>query len=308
MVANPIANTSHPGRRWIWAAFLLVIPLGSLAFASWWLTEPLKPIEAKPPRGPVAAAPKPAPRPDEPPPWPAERLEGDAAKRLLLDTLLAVSVRLNALDDYTAIFRKQERIKGTLGPEQTLAMKVRQRPFAVYFKFISPTPGKEVVYAEGYHNNKLIAHSTGVSKWLVPRLAVPPDHPLALADTRHAITEAGLANLASRLIAFRRADLTDREAETILDRTTDEKGRPRLRSVHIHPHPAPNLPFARSELLYDPETRFPVQISNYEWNPPGEGGELPLVERYSYDDLHFNVDLTALDFDPANPAYSFHRY
>ena len=31
-------------------------------------------------------------------------------------------------------------------------------------------------------------------------------------------------------------------------------------------------------------------------------------ERYQYDDLDFEAPLSALDFDPANPAYAFHRY
>ena len=70
-----------------------------------------------------------------------------------------------------------------------------QKPFAVYLKFLAPQAGKEVVYAEGHHENKVIAHSGGLARLLVPRLAVAPDHPLALADSRHAVTEAGVANL-----------------------------------------------------------------------------------------------------------------
>ena len=187
-------------------------------------------------------------------------------------------------------------------------MKVRQRPFAVYFKFISPHEGKEVVYAEGQRENHVIAHGGGIVRFLVPRLAVPPTHPLALADTRHAITEAGLANLTMKLINFRRMDLKDAEAITILDRTTDEKGRPRLRSVHRHPTPHQDRPFAYVEVLYDPESRIPVQISNFEWAGPENRDQPLLAERYLYEDLDLDAKLTALDFDPANPAYAFHRY
>jgi hypothetical protein len=240
--------------------------------------------------------------------WPEGRLAGRAAKELLLKLLIPVGETLAGIEGYTATFRKQERLRGTLGPEQTLAMKVRHQPFAVYLKFLAPVEGKEVVYAEGHHDNKVIAHSTGVARLLVPRLAVPPDHPLALADSRHAITEAGLANLTTRLIGFRRKDLDDPEAETILDRTTGPDGRAYLRSVHLHPHPNPDRPFARVEVLYDPETRFPVEISNYDWPEPGHEGDLPLAERYRYDDLDLGVTLSALDFDPANPDYAFQRY
>jgi hypothetical protein len=33
-----------------------------------------------------------------------------------------------------------------------------------------------------------------------------------------------------------------------------------------------------------------------------------LAERYLYENLDLDADLTALDFDPANPEYAFHRY
>jgi hypothetical protein len=242
------------------------------------------------------------------PAWPRERLEGARAKALLLDVLLAAAERLNRVDGYTATFQKQERIKGTLGPVQRLAMKVRHRPFAVYFKFLAPQAGKEVVYAEGHHDNKMIAHAGGVARLLVPRLAVAPDHPLALADARHPVTEAGLANLTAKLIGFRRKDLDDPEAETVLDRSRDDSGREWLRSVHLHPKPHPGRPFARVEVLYDPETFFPVDIRSYDWPAPGASDEPPLAEHYRYEDLDLDARLTTLDFDPANPAYAFHRY
>ena len=85
------------------------------------------------------------------------------------------------------------RINGVLGPEQVMAMKIRQHPFAVYFKYLSPHAGKEVVYAEGQHENKIIAHSGGVARFLVPRLAVPPDHPLASPIHRGSINSAASA-------------------------------------------------------------------------------------------------------------------
>jgi hypothetical protein len=284
---------------------------GTLAVVSWSLTAPLEDGGTNAPVAqgtPVPLTPAEARGPDVPPPWPEGKLEGVPAKKLLLDTLVAVGERLNGVKCYTATFHKQERIGGTLGPEQTLEMKVRQQPFAVYFKFLAPKPGKEVVYAEGHHDNKVIAHTGGLAGLLVPRLAVPPDHPLALADNRHTITDAGLAKLTAKLIAFRRMDLDDEEAVTVLDRTTGTDRRPWLRSLHLHPHKHPGRPFARVEVLYDPETRFPLRIRSYDWPEPGYKGDLLLAEYYAYDNLNLDADLTALDFDPANPAYAFHRY
>lgn len=301
------------GMRPYWRAVVLFFMLVALsvAGASWWLTEPLEDhpaaLVSAPGTAPVPLSPGEAALPGVPPPWPDCRLEGHKAKKLLLDSMIAAADQLNEVDGYTGTFKKQERLRGTLGPMQTLAMKVRQRPFAIYLKFLAPVPGKEVVYAEGHHDNKVIAHTPGVAGWLVPRLAVPPDHPLALAESRHAVTEAGLANLTKRLIHFREMDLADPEAVTVLDRTTDEEGHTRLRSIHTHPSPDPDRPFARCEIFYDLETRIPVEIYNYDWPETGHSGDLQLAEHYRYEDLNFHADLSALDFDPANPNYAFRR-
>jgi hypothetical protein len=314
MSASAIVGPS-PMRRWRWALYISM-PLAALAGTCWWLTAPLEepePVQAALADASAAASAlaknseRSADR-SRPAAWPSGKLDGPPAKALLLAVLEDVQARLDRVECYTATFRKQERLRGVLGSEQTLSMKVRHRPFAVYFKFLAPNPGKEVVYAEGHHDNKVIAHSTGVSRFLVPRLAVAPDHPLALADSRHAITEAGLSNLTERLIGFRKMDLDDDDAVTVLDRTSGPDSREWLRSVHLHTERSSARPFARVEVLYDPETRFPVRISSYDWPEPGHSGDLLLAECYSYDDLNLDADLSALDFDPANPEYAFHRF
>jgi hypothetical protein len=296
-------------RRWL--LILLVLPPLAVVAASWWLTEPL----ASTPAARATPAPPPAPSPTVPSApilaaaeWPSSRLEGDAAKRLLLEILVASERRLVAIPSYTATLRKRERIHGVLGPEQTLAIKVRHRPWAIYLKFLAPKAGKEVVYVEGKHDNKLIAHAGDWTRRLVPRIAVAPTDPLALAENRHPVTEAGLLHLTRRLLEFRRLDLGDSEAVTVMDRMTDDTGRPWLRSVHLHPHPDETRPFARVEVLYDPETMIPRRTTNYEWPKTGPSAEPEFAEMYAYDDLDLDATLSDLDFDPANPAYAFTRY
>ncbi len=243
------------------------------------------------------------------PPGPQERIDGQEAKRLLLDVLLDVEDRLSRTEGYTAVFHKQERIHESLGEEQILDMKVRHEPFSLYLKFRNHEPGKEVVYNEDRHDGDVIAHATGLAGRLIPRLKVPPDHPIAMTGNRHPVTEAGVLNLAKKLVHFRRMDLHDPEAVTILDRMTDDQGRTWLRSIHTHPHQHADRPFARVEVLYDPETLLPVQISNYDWpETPGDLEELKLAEKYQYEDLQTVETLSDMDFDPANPDYAFTRY
>lgn len=241
--------------------------------------------------------------------WPLGVLKGPEAKAVLLDVLLAVEARLEAQPSYTATFRKQERVDGRLQPEQTMAMKVRHNPFAIYLKFLQPDAGKEVVFHTGRYDGHIMAHGGKLTRLLLPRLKVPPDAPLAMKGNRHPVTEAGLLNLVKKLVRFRRLDLTDEDAETILDRVTDEQGRTWLRSVHSHPRDTGERPFAYVEVYYDPETRIPVRFDGYDWPESGVWrGERILGERYVYDDVDFEAELTDLDFDPANPAYEFKRF
>lgn len=294
-------------RRRKWLSLVLTVP-ALVVLTSWWFTAPLD-DEPGEPMSPVSSMPAPsAPSTGGRPAWPEGRLEGREAKERLLAIVEDAARRIDQATGYTATFKKQERLGGTLYPEQTMAMKVRQRPFAIYLKFLAPKAGKEVVFAEGHHGNKVIAHNGDWTRRLIPRLSVAPDSPTALAESRHPITEAGLSKLAEKLVTFRKIDLEDAEAVTILDRTTGPDGRAWLRSTHLHEHPNATRPFQKIEVLYDPETHFPLRISNYDWPAPGISGEPPLAERYAYDDLVLDAPLTALDFDPSNPAYEFLRY
>lgn len=315
MIANSIEPSSKPrvrGRLWLAISVVVFGPLLMLGFASWWLTEPLTSAETlptvrnTPQLPPVVTQQATAPTPVKLE-WPASRLEGQAAKQLLLDVLIAADRRLVAIPGYTATLRKRERIHGKLGAEQTLAMKVRHHPFAIYLKFLAPKAGKEVVYAEGKHDNKLIAHAGDWTRRLVPRIAVAPTDPLALADSRHPVTEAGIANVTRRLISFRQMDLEDPEATSELGRITDEDGREWFQSIHTHPHRKEARPYARIEVLYDPKTFFPHRITNFDW-PGTPDGELELAECYTYDDVNPSAELGDQDFDPANPSYAFTRY
>lgn len=275
----------------------------------WALTEPFVPnVKAGP--APVETPPTstsaevPAPRPQ----WPKTTLAGEPAKVLLLELLKTADARLKSVDCYTATFHKQERLRGKLPPEQTIRMKVRNQPFALYLKFLAPKKGKEVLYGVGLHDGKVIAHNGDWTRRLIPRLAVAPTDPLALADTRHPVTDAGLVNLTKRLIGYRELDLTDPQAVTVLDHVTDDQGRIWPRSVHTHPVKTAERPFIRVEVLYDPVTFIPRKITCFEWPEAGETGELKLGESYEYDDLNLDAHLDDRDFDLTNPDYEFTRF
>jgi hypothetical protein len=241
------------------------------------------------------------------PEWPETKMEGLAAKKLLLKTMKAVARSFQRVKAYTMIFRKQERIDDKLLPEQTYFVKVRNRPFAIYMKGIAPVKGRELIYAKGQFDDQVMCHPVGFSRLLMPRLKVPADHPLIMAESRHSLDEAGLANLIQKLARFQQRDLEEPEEITILDRVESPDGKKWLRSTHIHPVRREGRPFCESRILYDPVSRLPLRFTGYDWPAPGSSKRL-MGERYLYDDLDLDAALTARDFDPANPEYAFERF
>ena len=307
-VADP--STFQPGllrrKRWVWVLALGLIPL-TIAGLSWFFTASLVdhpgPLPAQ--TGGTEALVKP---PAKPVIWPTTKIDGIEAKRILLESAQRSFDRLDHLEGYTATFHRQERVAGVLGPQQIADLKIRNHPFAIYLKFQTPRPGKEVVYAEGHHDNKLIAHNGDWTRRLIPRLAVAPDSALAMVDSRHPVTDAGLLSLSRKLLHFRVLDMDDDDATTALDRTTLADGRECLRSIHTHSKPGDGRPFCYVEVLYDAQSQIPFQITSYDWPEPNHTGPLNLAERYAYENLNLEAKLTPTDFDPTNPEYAFMRF
>ncbi|WP_169975421.1 DUF1571 domain-containing protein [Tautonia rosea] len=320
MVANR-ASACLQARRWWVAIPSLMVPMGLVAGFCWWLTpslESLKSDVAQEHRASrsndlvqvgVANADETSEQLDLLPDWPEHRLEGQEAKQYLLDFMEYAVQKLDQVDGYSANLVRQERIKGELGLEQSLQIKVQHEPFAVYLRFEAPRPGKEALYHSGRFDDHLLAHNGDWTRRLFPRLKVDPHGPIALAENRHPITEAGLAHLARKLLHFRKLDLDDPRAETILDREIDENGKLWYCSTHSHSSFTEDRPFAYVEIRYCPELLIPLHIVSYDWPQPGcDDGELQLAERYHYENVNFDITFSELDFDPTNPDYGFQRY
>ncbi|QDV33373.1 DUF1571 domain-containing protein [Tautonia plasticadhaerens] len=305
------ANRTAVGRLPIVAVIGAVIPISLISAAGWWFTAPLEspaPAAARPDESSAdatTAGPRPAPLAE----WPAGRLDGREAKRYLLAFMEQAVRRLDRVDGYTAVLTRQERIGGELGPEQRLRIKIQHEPFAVFLRFEAPNAGKEVLFHEGRFEDHLLAHNGDWTRRLIPRFKLDPHGPIALADNRHPITEAGLAHLSRKLLQYRKLDLDDPHAETILDRSTDEDGRLWYRSVHTHSTYTDERPFAYVEIRYCPDLLLPLQIESYDWPEPCcDLEDVELAERYHYSDIDLDVSFSALDFDPTNPEYGFQRY
>jgi outer membrane lipoprotein-sorting protein len=203
---------------------------------------------------------------------------------------------LAEVDNYTALFRRVEFVDGKLLPEEVTVLKFK-RPFKIYMRWISPSKGQESLYVQGANNNKVRAHAGGLEGLLTVNL--DPNGYLAMENSRHPITEAGLHKLVDRIAsnirrALRSGELTsnDHGEQTVYGRKTREL-------EGILPKDASKGYYCyRCIVNLDIETKMPIRVQIFDW-------ENRLVECYGYERLKVNPGLSDKDFDPKNSDYHF---
>ena len=191
--------------------------------------------------------------------------------------------------DYRAIFHKQERVEGKLTEEETVLFKF-ERPFKVYMKWVkSPYKGRELLYVEGWNNNRMMVRDSGITGMITVNL--DPKGSLAMKGNRRPITDSGLDHL--------RRGIKDKELEF---KKVGEEAVYRRRTQRVEilspRNEAKDYYCYRATLNLDLEKKVPIKVQIYNW-------ENNLVEDYAYEDLRFNVGLSDADFSPKNPEYRF---
>jgi len=212
----------------------------------------------------------------------------------LLKTMARHSERIR---DYTAVFHKQEVVKGKLLPQENIFLKF-QKPFSVYMRWLEgPFEGQEVLYVRDKYKGKLIGHKGGFFRFVT--LSLDPKSRRAMKGNRYPITEAGLAKVITRVLK----DVEKGEAEGVLKlchiQSVEVFGRRsrmitiRLPDDHERGFSAPKI-----NLWIDSENGLPIKAEFFDW-------DLKKVGSYGYKNLMLNVGLTANDFDRNNSSYRF---
>jgi hypothetical protein len=203
---------------------------------------------------------------------------------------------LTKLDNYTAVFHRIERVNGKLVLEQITFLKFK-RPFEVYMRWINPIKGQESLYVQGANNNKVRAHGTGFAGLITVNL--DPTGRLAMKDSRHPVTEAGLEILVKKIGSnlrrgLRAGELTSKDhgEQMVYGRKTRE-----LEGI-LPKDPSKGYYCYRCIVNLDVETRMPIKTQIFDWQDQ-------LVESYGYEHLSLNPGLSDKDFDPKNPEYHF---
>ncbi len=220
------------------------------------------------------------------------------------------------LVDYSGVLVKRERIGNTLGDQEFMYFKIRNRkvasnqlvtPLSVYLAFLKPTAvkGREVIYVENQNEGNLIAHEGGMKRMLGTH-SLDPKGMLAMAGQRYPMTEIGIENLVVKLIE--RGEKDKRHGSCKVELLPGAKVSKRDCSIIqvTHPVKESHYDFHIAQIFMDDQLKIPVRYAAYDW-PAKAGAELEVIEEYTYQDLKFNIGLTDADFDPSNKDYNFHK-
>ena len=242
------------------------------------------------------------------------RLDGRDALQHSLSCLEAGYEKLLKIPKYTAVFSKQERLNGNLQDEQVMQVKLRHKPFSVYMKWLVGDAGKEVLYVEGQHENRLLVKFGGWKARMIPTLFLEPDGTLALSEARYPITQFGFRPLVETLIGYRRHDvITNAPLVCEMTEAQDDWGRDCYRFVVEYTDSTKSDVYRKTVLYIDQQLLLPVCIRNYTWPGPHDTlvqpqlDESTLLEYYAYRDISTSPELSEADFDDANQGYRFQR-
>ena len=132
---------------------------------------------------------------------------------------------LDAMSTYQLALRRQERVNGTLLPSEDLIMSIRRAPKAARLTWTDgPHQGREVLYRAD-DGAGLMHVNMADSKIPMPRLALAPDSPMVMKNSRHPITEAGLDPLVAGMEASDQAgELTDLGMQTLPPLARPQRG------------------------------------------------------------------------------------
>ncbi len=214
--------------------------------------------------------------------------------RSCADQLVRGLAWLNGIPQYTAVFRKQERIHGELHLEDTIHLKLRHAPYSVAMDW--DNDGRIVYYTEGRNQNRLTVRMGGWRQRL-GWVHLDPHSRLALGEARYPVTDTGILRLAEQLLE---------RFEPYLDRTDgvrsawlpeEQVGDRRCRVFVVeYADPTVNPDYRKSVIWLDTEWSVPLAVQNFDWQTDDASNPEGLVEYYAFEDIALGVELRDSDF------------
>lgn len=221
-----------------------------------------------------------------------------------LEKLYSCREAMKKVKDYTSTFVRREEIGGELSDFEFIYMKCRNEPFAVYLYWLKPHAGREAIYADGRYNGRLIVHETGLKDAVAGTVDLDPHGERAMENSRHPITEAGIARMIDQFIEGAERERRFGECEVQFYKNAKVDGRTCTWFEVKHPYPRRQFVYHILRVFVDDELNLPIRMEAYDW-PRRPEASPRLVEEYTYMKLRLNQGLTERDFDTRNQRYAF---
>ncbi|AMV39467.1 DUF1571 domain-containing protein [Planctomyces sp. SH-PL62] len=238
---------------------------------------------------------EPAPAQSPPPALAQAKPGGEApvgaAGPSLKSILDEARARLEAMSTYQVSITRVERVGNQVLPEEKALLSIRRKPKAVRLEWPDgANKGREVIYSAAI-NDRVMHVNIANSAIPIPRMSIPVDSPLALRNSRHAITEAGFDTIFNNLASQVDSQGRPTGAEGRLTYKGVQKPKDVDRECHLIQRITPTREVWRVYL--DADSLMPVVVTAHQ----ADGA---LLESYRYDGLKADpTELAAADaFDP----------
>ncbi|MCA8995649.1 MAG: DUF1571 domain-containing protein [Planctomycetaceae bacterium] len=234
-------------------------------------------------------------------------LRGIWALKMASHTIATGVKGFENVSNYTATMFKQERVGGLLSEGQSIELKLRHEPFSVYMKWLTGDSGRQLIYVDGLNDGNLLVQPGGIRGRLTGVLSLDPTGSMAMSESRHPVTKIGILGLAKTILSYQKKDL-ERAEGFRCELHDNQKFNDRdcyLFNCEYDSEEA-NPDYRKSTMFIDKELGMPVCVKNFCWGRdvnPETIDEETLVEFYAYDDIQFERELTAADFDQNNRSY-----
>ena len=220
----------------------------------------------------------------------------------------------NNVKDYSCRVVKQERVDGQMRPLEYFDAKVRHpwrsngqlvHPKSLYLKFLAPedAAGREVLWVEGFNDNKMIVRRGG-RRFNYITVELDPASETAMRDSVYSVADTGLKMMVRNLIDIGLADMKYGECDVQFFENVKVDGRPCTCIQVKHPRPRPQFKFHIARIFVDDEYPIPLRYEAYDW-PENEGGQPRLLEQFTFQHVKLNVGFRDAEFRRDYSEYKF---
>lgn len=202
------------------------------------------------------------------------------------------------LRDYACHLVRQERVNGTLLPEQSVELRVRTEPLSVNVRTVSPPQlaGEETSYLAKKSTAKVWFRMSGVDGVRYGFRMMSLEDPRTRTSTRHTAPDTGIKAILDRVEAAVRTEKQLNHPIQILASDYMFAGRPCRRFEVFAERPHPNRYAHRMVLYVDRDTKLPVRFEAFD-QPRSGAAEGELIEVQSFVGMKWNVGLGDAAFE-----------